>query len=163
MRLLAVLAVFGGGVAQGPLADLLRVGDVAPDIPLVVVVMLALQRGPEFGCVAGLVAGLLQDVTTGGLLGVQGLTKALVGYAIGASGARLSATSPLVQVPGLVVLTVAEGLLRFGLLQMFHSPAPLGELMVYQVLPQALYNGVLGAIVAVALATADYLRPGRTS
>lgn len=163
MRVLAVLAVFGGGVAHGSLASLLRVGGVVPDIPLVVVVMLALRRGPEFGCLAGLVAGLLQDATTGGLLGVQALTKALVGFAIGASGARLSVTSPLVQVPGLVLLTVVEGLVRFGLLQMFRFPAPFGELMAYQVLPQALYNGFLGAVVVVALATADYLRPGRAS
>jgi rod shape-determining protein MreD len=163
VRILTALAVFGGGVAQGPLAGMLRVGDVVPDIPLVVVVMLALRRGPEFGCVAGLVAGLLQDVTSGGLLGVQALTKALAGFAIGASGARLSATSPLVQVPGLVLLTVAEGLVRFGILQVFRFPAPLGELMAYQVLPQALYNGVLGAIVAFALAAVDYLRPGRPS
>ena len=163
MRVLAALAVFGGGVAHGSLASLLRVGDIVPDIPLVVVVMLALRRGPEFGCVAGLFAGLLQDVTTGGLLGVQALTKALVGFAIGASGARLSVTSPLVQVPGLVVLTIAEGLVRFGLLQMFRFPAPFGEVMAYQVLPQALYNGFLGAAVVLALAAADYFRPDHAS
>ena len=161
MRALAVLAVFGGGVAHGSLASLIRVGDIVPDIPLVVVVMLALRRGPEFGCVAGLIAGLLQDVTTGGLLGVQGLTKALVGFTVGASGARLSATSPLVQVPGLVLLTVAEGVGRFGLLTLFRFPAPFGEVMAYQVLPQALYNGFLGAVVVFALATATYLRPER--
>ena len=28
----------------------LRIADVAPDIPLIVVVLLALRRGPEFGC-----------------------------------------------------------------------------------------------------------------
>jgi rod shape-determining protein MreD len=162
MRALAVLAVFGGGVAHGSLASLLRVGDVVPDIPLVVVVMLALRRGPEFGCVAGLIAGLLQDVSTGGLLGVQGLTKALVGFGVGASAARLSATSPLVQVPGLVLLTVAEGVGRFGLLTLFRFPAPFGEVMAYQVLPQALYNGFLGAVVVFALATAAYLRPEET-
>ena len=50
--------------------------DVAPDIPLIVVVLLALRRGPEFGCGAGFVAGLLQDAASGGLLGVQALTKA---------------------------------------------------------------------------------------
>jgi rod shape-determining protein MreD len=163
VRILAALAVFGGGVAQGPLAALLRVGDVVPDIPLVVVVMLALRRGPEFGCAAGFLAGLLQDATSGGLLGVQALTKALAGFAVGTAGARLSVTSPLVQVPGLVVLTVAEGLARFGLLQLFRFPVPLAELMAYQVLPQALYNGALGAIVVLALAVADYLRPGHAS
>ena len=54
-------------------------------------------------------------------------------------------SQPLVQVPGLVLLTMAEGLARFALLQLFHFPAPFGELMTYVVLPQALYNGFLGA------------------
>ncbi len=31
------------------------------------------------------------------------------------------------------------------LLQLFHYPAPFGELMVHVILPQALYNGFLGA------------------
>ena len=159
MRTLAVLAVFGGGLAHGSLASLLRVGDIVPDIPLVVVAMLALRRGPEFGCLAGLGAGLLQDITTGGLLGVQGLTKAVAGFAVGASARRLSASSPLVQVPGLVLLTVGEGLARFGLLQFFRFPAPFGELMAYQVLPQALYNGLVGAAVVLAMAAAEYFRP----
>ena len=57
-----------------------------------------------------------------------------MGFAVGASGARLSATSPLVQVPGLVLLTVAEGVVRFGILQWFRYPAPFGEVMAYQVL-----------------------------
>jgi rod shape-determining protein MreD len=160
--LLALALVGGGGVAHGPLASLLSVGDVVPDIPLIAVVMLALRRGPEFGCLAGFVSGLFQDVSTGGLIGVQALTKTLVGFAIGASGSRLSVTSPLVQVPGLVLLTLAEGLARFALLQMFRFPAAFGELMAYQVLPQALYNGLLGAAVVFVLAASEYLRPSRT-
>jgi rod shape-determining protein MreD len=162
VRSLLLLAVVGGGVAHGPLASLFRVGDVVPDIPLIIVLMLALRHGPEFGCVAGLVSGLLQDVSTGGLIGVQALTKALMGFAIGASGARLSVTSPLVQVPGLVLLTVAEGVARFAILQLFRYPAPFGEVMAYQVLPQALYNGFLGAAVVLVLAAAEYLRMGRS-
>jgi rod shape-determining protein MreD len=162
MRGLVILAaVGGGGIAHGPLAALLRVGDVVPDIPLIAVVMLALRRGPEFGCAAGFAAGLFQDVSTGGLIGVQALTKALVGFAIGASGSRLSVTSPLVQVPGLVLLTLVEGLARFALLQAFRVPGAFGELMVYQVLPQALYNGLLGAAVVFVLAASEYLRPSR--
>lgn len=158
MRALLALTVFGGGVAQATLAPALRIGDVAPDLPLIVVVLLALRRGPEFGCLAGFAAGLLQDATGGGLLGTQALTKAVVGFAIGALGGRLRVTQPLVQVPGLALLTIVEGLARFALLKLFHFPVPFGELMLYVVLPQALYNGFLGAALVVALSWVDVYR-----
>ena len=158
MRTLLILTVFGGGLAQATLAPALRIADVAPDIPLIVVVLLALRRGAEAGCAAGFAAGLLQDVAAGGLLGVQALTKALVGFGIGAAGHRLRVTQPLVQVPGLVLLTIAEALARYTILQLFRFPAPFGELMIYVVLPQALYNGFLGALLVFALAWSNVLR-----
>ena len=151
MRTFVAVAVFGGGIVHATLGPALRIADVAPDIPLIVVVLLALRRGPEFGCGAGFVAGLLQDAASGGLLGVQALTKALIGFGIGALGGRLRVSQPLVQVPGLVVLSVLEGLARYALLQLFRFPAPFGELMTYVVLPQALYNGFLGAALVLAL------------
>jgi rod shape-determining protein MreD len=161
MRTFVAVAVFGGGIVH-TLGPPLRIADVAPDIPLIVVVLLALRRGPEFGCGAGFVAGLLQDAAAGGLLGVQALTKAFVGFLIGALGARLRVGQPLVQVPGLVLLTVAEGLARFMLLKLFRFPAPFGELMTYVILPQALYNGFLGAALVLALTWAESMRT-RTS
>ena len=107
MKTLFVLTVFGGGLAGATLAPALRIADVAPDIPLTVVIFLALRRGPEVGCVAGFAAGLLQDVAAGGLIGIQALTKALVGFTLGAASGRLRVTQPLVQIPGLVLLTIA--------------------------------------------------------
>jgi rod shape-determining protein MreD len=158
MRALLVLTIFGGGVAQATVAPALRIGDVLPDLPLIVVALLALRRGPEFGCLAGFAAGLLQDAAGGGLIGVQALTKALAGFTIGALGGGLRVTQPLVQVPGLALLTVLEGLVRFGLLKLFHFDAPFGQLMLYVVIPQALYNGFLGAALVVVLAWADLYR-----
>ena len=158
MRGLLALTIFGGGIAHATLAPALRIADVAPDIPLIVVVLLALRRGPEFGCLGGFAAGLLQDAAGGGLIGVQALTKALIGFAIGTAGGRLRVTQPLVQVPGLVLLSVIEGLARFALLKAFHFPAAFGELMVYVVLPQALYNGFLGAALVLALAWSEAQR-----
>jgi rod shape-determining protein MreD len=158
MRALLALTVFGGGMAHATVAPALRVANVTPDIPLIIVGLLALRRGPEVGCLAGLAAGLLQDSAGGGLLGVQALTKAVIGFALGVLGQRLAVTEPLVQVPGLVLLTVAEGLGRFALLKLFHYPAPFGELMTYVVLPQALYNGFLGAALVFALAWSASLR-----
>ena len=158
MRTLIALTVYGGGVAQATIAPALRIGDIAPDLPLIVVVLLALRRGPEVGCLAGFAAGLLQDAAGGGLIGIQALTKAMIGFAIGAVGGELRVTQPLVQVPGLAVLTIVEGLVRFALLKLFHFPVPFGELMTYVVLPQALYNGFLGAALVLFMAWVETLR-----
>jgi hypothetical protein len=47
---------------------------------------------------------------------------------------------------------------RFALLKLFHFPVPFGELMMYVVLPQALYNGFLGAALVLVLAWAETFR-----
>src|SRR5438552_7608854 len=131
MRVLLALTVFGGSVAHATLAPALGVGGVTPDLPLIVVVLLALRRGAEFGCVAGFGAGLLQDAAGGGLIGVQALTKAVIGFAVGAAGARLSVTQPLVQVPGLVLLTVADRLVRAAVLQAFRLAGAFGYVALH--------------------------------
>ncbi len=152
MRALFLLMTFGGSLAQWSVVQALSVGGVTPDLPLILTVLLALRRGPETGCLVGFVAGLLQDTAGGGLVGVQALTKAVAGFAMGLLVGRLWVASPLVQVPGLVLLTVAEGLVRYGLLQLFHFPASLREMMVHVILPQACYNGFLGAACVLVMA-----------
>jgi hypothetical protein len=94
----------------------------------------------------------------GGLIGVQALTKALAGFGMGLLVGRLWVTSPLVQVPGLLIVSVAEGLMRYCLLQLFHFPASLGELMLHVILPQALYNGFLGAACVLLMTVATAAR-----
>jgi len=65
---------------------------------------------------------------------------------------------PLVQVPGLSLLTMTEALARYALLQLFRFPAPFGDLMTFVVLPQALYNGFIGAALVFALAWTDSIK-----
>jgi len=142
---------FGGSLVQSSVVPSWSVGGVTPDLPLILTALIALRRGPEAGCLVGFAAGLLQDATGGGLLGVQALSRALAGFAMGLLPGRLWVGHPLVQIPGLMLLTVAEGFLRFGLLQLFHFPASFGELLVHVILPQALYNGFAGAACVLAV------------
>ena len=67
------------------------------------------------------------------------------------------------QVPGLVLFSIAEGLGRFLLLQMFHYPASFGDLMLHVILPQALYNGLIGTLCILAEAGVETMRRRRWS
>jgi len=161
MRFLLLFTTVGGSVAQSNVVPALSIGGIAPDVPLILTVLVALRRGPEVGCVVGFFAGLLQDVGGGGLIGVQALTKALAGFAMGLLVGRFWVASPLVQVPALVLFTVAEGLARFCLLQFFHYPVSFGGLMMHVVLPQAVYNGFIGAACVFCVEGLDAARRRR--
>jgi rod shape-determining protein MreD len=163
LRLVLLLITLGGGVLQSTVVAVAGVAGITPDIPLILTVLIALRYGPESGCLAGFVAGLLQDTAGGGLVGVQALTKGLAGFSMGLLVGRFWVSNPLVQVPGLVLLTIAEGLGRFLLLQMFHYPAAFGDLMLHVILPQALYNGLIGTLCILAEAGLETVRRRRWS
>jgi len=158
MRLSLALATFGSGIAQSSVVHLITIGPAAPDLPLIVTALLALRRGPEAACVVGFAAGLVQDLAGGGLVGVQALTKALAGFVLGLAVGRLWVASAFVQVSGLFVLTVAEGLLRYALLRVFHYPAALPDVLMGVILPQACYNGAVAAACLLVVEAAETVR-----
>jgi rod shape-determining protein MreD len=154
---LYVLAVSGGALVQCTVVPVVGVGGVVPDVPVVLTVLLALRYGSEAGCLTGFALGLAQDAVAGGPLGLHALTKALIGFAGGTLPRWILVRRPIVPVGLAVLATVADGLARFTLLQLFHYPAPLGELFTRVIVPQAGYNGVL-AIAALAWPVGRLLR-----
>lgn len=149
MRLpLYFLAVSGGTLAQGTVVWALDVGGVVPDLPLILVVLLALRRGPEPGCLTGFALGLAQDALVGGPLGLQALSKAVIGFAAGELPRVCLVSNPLVPILTVTLATLIDGTLRFVVLQVFHYPAAFGELLGRVILPQAGYNGLLTMLFA---------------
>ena len=140
-----VLAVSGGALVQFTVVPVVGVGGIVPDVPVVLTVLLALRYGAEAGCLTGFALGLAQDAVTGGPLGLHALSKALLGFAAGDLPRWMLVTRPIVPVGLAVLATIGDGLLRFGLLQLFHYPAPLREIFTRVIVPQAGYNGILAA------------------
>ncbi len=153
MRLPLYLVLLGGGtVVQSTLVGEFPIAGVTPDLPLVITALLALARGPEVGLLTGFCLGLLQDGIGGGLVGVQALSKAMAGFGLGLLRRHFQVSIGLLQVGGVVAASIGEGFLRFLLLKAFHFSGDVGEVMVYGVLPQALYNGVVASLGLAGLA-----------
>jgi len=142
---LYVLAVSGGALVQFTVVPVVSVGGVVPDVPVVLTVLLALRYGAEAGCLTGFALGLAQDAVAGGPLGLHALSKALIGFVSGELPRWILVARPIVPIGLAVVATVVDGLARFALLQLFHYPAPLGELLARVIVPQAGYNGIVAA------------------
>lgn len=62
---------------------MVRVGDVHPDVMLVVAVAAGIVAGPERGAATGFAAGLLSDLFLQTPLGLSALAFSLVGFAVG--------------------------------------------------------------------------------
>lgn len=89
MRVLGVLLALGVALAlQTTLAGLTIGSTTAVNLVLVAVIYTALAFGPVAGLLAGSAGGLIQDALAGGIVGVGGFSKTLVGFVVGVLGAQ---------------------------------------------------------------------------
>lgn len=116
-----------------------------PLLPIAVAV--GVLRGAESGAVVGLAAGLLQDLLSGGPLGVNGLSKLVVGFASGLFERSIYIENPLLP----AVATFAGTLLSEFLLVIVGGVTGLGEFVWSVTLPRAIVQAVLNSAVAPLL------------
>ena len=114
------------------------------DLVLVGVIYAALQWGPAAGMLAGTIGGLLHDVLSGGIAGVGGLAKTVVGFAAGAIGSQLVVAKP----QGRMLIVAAASLLhRFilvGLHAMIEQQPPVVSATV--LVSETLINSLIGFV-----------------
>ena len=95
------------------------------DLPLIIVIHVALTRGKTSGMVSGLLLGYLQDAMSGGVLGFNGVSKIIGGFTGGYLKDKFFARSMahrLASVAGAVFLAL---LTKIAALVLFSQPHPL--------------------------------------
>ena len=118
------------------------------DIPLVVVVLAALSGGAIVGLWAGTFAGLLQDSMSGGLVGVSGLAKSLIGVTIGLLARRLMRTGYGYRILLIILATIMNVVVVGGVYHLVALSIPVVEGV--NVLQQGILNVAAGILIVVA-------------
>jgi rod shape-determining protein MreD len=96
MRTAGVLAALGLALLlQTTLAGMSMAGGTRVNLVLVAVVYVALAFGAVTGLLAGTAGGLAQDALAGGIVGIGGLSKTVVGFLVGVLGAQFIVSQPL--------------------------------------------------------------------
>ena len=90
-------------------------GTWAFDLVVVGVVFAALQWGPMAGIVAGTLGGLAQDLLSGQIVGLGGLSKTAVGFFAGAIGTQFLLVKPAGRMGVAAVASVLHRLAMLGL------------------------------------------------
>ena len=121
------------------------------DLVLMVVIAVAIANGPRAGLWTGTAGGLLQDALSGGVVGMGGLAKTVVGYLGGQFAAQFMVTrlwhKALVFVGGSLLHAV---LFVGGYRLLFDDRMAVAQ---RDLLVQAAANTVVGLVVAVGLQT----------
>ena len=117
----------------------------AVDLVLVVVVYNALASERVTGLLTGSFAGLVQDVLSGGVLGMAGLSKTVVGYLAGIVGTQFIVTHSASRFVVFFLATVLNAVIFMGLYELLglrHFGAPFAAVAV-----QGVGNAVVGVLV----------------
>ena len=142
MKTIVIVGVLSASVAlQSSLLGLRAGGNLAVNLVLVAVVFLALVYGPVTGMLAGTVGGLAQDTIAGGIIGIGGLSKTLVGFLVGVLGAQFNLSSTVPRLVMFAAATFVHELMFHGLQAIVGRPF---ALKWSAMLVQSLVNALIG-------------------
>ena len=139
------LAVLISVVAQTTYKIFIDGSTLEIDIPLIVVVSVALSSGSVIGMWTGTAVGLLQDVMSGGIVGVSGLAKSIVGFSVGVIGTQFLVTSNWERSLIVVAATVLHFFCFLGVYAVIPSAGP--QVFSSTLLLQAVSNGVIALTI----------------
>ncbi|MDQ3070120.1 MAG: rod shape-determining protein MreD [Acidobacteriota bacterium] len=146
MRALAILLIVAAGlVLQTSFTRFTVGGGWALDLVLVAVCICALSWGPASGLLAGTLGGLAQDALSGGVLGVGGFSKTLVGFLAGFIGTQFIVAQFFPRLVVFVGGTLLHQLCFWGVYALIDQRSPVVPWS--SVLLQAAVNAGLGLLI----------------
>lgn len=116
------------------------------DLPLIVVIFFAVsRRSPIAGTVTGALIGLVQDGLTGQPVGINGISKTVIGYAAASVGVRIDVENPLTRVLLNFSFMLVNGGLYYFILRYLLGQEP-HWLWRYELL-RAMLNAVVALLI----------------
>jgi rod shape-determining protein MreD len=137
-----LLALLGALALQTTLSGLTISGAQMVNLIVVAVVYVALMFGPATGLMAGTAGGLAQDALAGGIVGIGGLSKTVIGFLSGVLGAHFNLSQPLSRFVMFVAATAVHEVCFLGLYALVET-RPF-RLPYSPLLMQAFMNGIVG-------------------
>ena len=145
MRLF-ILGLLACASAQAALLGSISVGDVRPDLFLLLVFFLSPRVSPEVATLQGFVIGLCQDALSGGPLGLRAFTYTFLGFITAWLSHDLATEKPLAQLWLLLAGASGAGVLIFALLTFFVGLLPILPALGV-IAPEAAYTAVVGFLL----------------
>ena len=141
---ITLIAVF---FVQLTMLDFIRIFGARPDIGVIFVIFFAVFFGAGTGLEAGFFFGLLKDVYSTDICGVNTLTLALTGFLAGALSPKIFKESRLTQIAIVFSFTFFSFLFHFFLQSVFFKKGyiRLSEYIIFSFIPCSFYTAAISA------------------
>jgi len=160
-----ILAISGALVLQTTLSGVMAGGAIAVNLVLVAIVYLALSYGAVTGMLAGTFGGLVQDALAGGLVGLGGMSKTIIGFAVGVLSSQFNLSTTVPRLVMFVAATFVHQIVFEGMYALLGG-RPFA-LQWSALLIQALANALIGIMAFLVVEkgpeAAQRRRAGRSS
>jgi rod shape-determining protein MreD len=130
-------------VLQSTLLEYVAIGEVKPDLSLVILVFTALRTGALFGQYAGFAAGLVEDFVSLPPLGFYALIRTVLGFLSGLLHGGFYVDPLFMPVVLVVAATVLKGLLAWLLSLVFSLSAPVAAFLGAKFWIEVGYNALI--------------------
>lgn len=135
-------------LVQLALVRRIAVFGIQPDLAVLLLVLIALRRGPLVGTLLGFAIGLLQDLLVPETLGMNALAKSIIGWAVGKLSRQLAMDSTVLSFSLMVAAVLAHDLIYLVCLTRL-DVARLVTVYFTHSVPAALYTGLIAVLVGV--------------
>ena len=129
---------------QTTLLDLFSIGGVTPDLALIFVVYCGIHFKKNGGARMGVFVGFLQDTLSGGLLGINTLSKGLTGLFFSALKDKIIVDGFLPVSYFLFAASLIDGIIYFATTTSLMGAQVKGSFFFYHVIFFGIYNAVTG-------------------
>jgi rod shape-determining protein MreD len=122
-------------------------GQVTPDLILIMVVSVGLLRGPDKGLFFGIISGLFLDLLSGHVIGVQALSKMVLGFCSGLMEKNIFKDNVLVPAMTVFGATLVFESFNILLYMAFHANYNFLSTFLSTILPLAFYNALFAPVI----------------
>lgn len=140
------LSILAALVLQSAVFPHLTILGVKPDLLMIIVASWGLLYGRQEGFVAGLAAGLVQDLAFGQYIGLFSLTMAIVGFGVGVVESKIFKETIWVPTAAVGAAVFTHDVTVWLCLRTLHVPAPAVDL-VRVAAPAALYSMLAAPLI----------------
>ncbi|MCL6631618.1 MAG: rod shape-determining protein MreD [Alicyclobacillus herbarius] len=140
---LAFLLLWAALTIQATLFQIPPINVIQPDLVLVVMVVVALTRGPRAALLLGILVGLCQDIVYGAFIGLNAFTYAVIGYFAGSVFAQFLHRNVAITFLVTISFTFVNVWITYGLERLFDVTEYGWQVVMRHSFAQMIIDGVV--------------------